>query len=99
MCSFSIFLLSSFTLKFLNYSHHVTIYYWQQDLVTILDKKNEVFGRYIEKKSFNHHNHNQPQHNDVLDDAQGRRCEMLSPTQMLTEEEQSESRMTKRKKK
>jgi hypothetical protein len=47
----------------------------------------------------NHHNHNQPQHNDVLYDAQGRWCEMLSPTQKLREEEQSESRMTKRKKK
>jgi len=30
---------------------NIYIYYWQQDLVTILDKKNEVFARYIEKKS------------------------------------------------
>jgi hypothetical protein len=46
----------------------------------------------------NHHNHNQPQHNGVLYDAQDHSWEMVSSTQMLTEEEQSKSRMTKLKK-
>lgn len=46
-----------------------------------------------------HHNHNQPQNNGVLDDAQGRWYGMLSSTQILTREQQSELQMKKRKSK
>ena len=47
----------------------------------------------------NHHSQPQPHTNGLLQDAQGRWYEMLSPTQVLTEEQELEARIVKRKKK